>query len=174
MTPVSPPHRAPVRRALGRALRGRCPACGLGHVFEHGFVRATRCDTCGWLFERGRGHWIGGSEINMIVTYWAACLTFVTITLVWGSSAFTLAAAGAFTVGFSLLIHRPCRCLFVALDHLIDPAPDPSEDTREDDDDRRRDDDRHGPDDRGDDPPPVPYLPGGAAARPDRREHLSH
>jgi len=121
-----PPVRAPASQALLRALRGTCPACGLGRVFHTGFVSEKRCDACGWWFERGPGHWVGGSEVNMLLTYWAACITFITLNVVVGFSWVSLVLAGAFTIGFSLLIYRVSRCLFFALDYLIDPQLDAS------------------------------------------------
>jgi len=124
----APLHRASVWRALSRALHGLCPACGLSPVFLHRFQSERRCDACGWLFERGDGHWIGGSEINMIVTFWTACPLFIAASLTLGFSWGILVLAGAFTVAFSLAIHRPSRCLFIAIDHLFDPRPDPSDD----------------------------------------------
>jgi len=125
--PPEPSHRVSGWRAFVRALRGLCPARGLSKVFVHRFRSERRCDACGWVFERCEGHWVGGSEINMIVTFWTACPLFIAISLTFGLGWITLVFAGAFTVAFSLAIHRPSRCLFIALDHLVDPRLDPSE-----------------------------------------------
>jgi uncharacterized protein (DUF983 family) len=110
-----------------RALRGKCPACGLSPVFLARFRSERRCDACGWFFERGEGHWIGGSEINMIATFWTACPLFIGANVAFGFSWISLVLAGAFTVAFSLAIYRPSRCLFIAFDYLVDPRYDPSD-----------------------------------------------
>jgi uncharacterized protein (DUF983 family) len=123
--PASPSPRVSVLRALSRALHGRCPACGLSRVFIDRFRSERRCDACGWWFERGEGHWIGGSEINMIATFWTACPLFIAVNLAFGLSWLSMVLAGAFTVGFSLAIYQPSRCLFIAFDYLVDPRYDP-------------------------------------------------
>jgi len=143
MQPPPPPIRVSVWRALSRALHGTCPACGLAPVFRHRFRSERRCDACGWWFERGAGHWIGGSEINMIATYWAACITFISASAFFGFSWVLLVLAGAFTIAFSLAIHRPSRCLFIACDYLVDPLYDPTD----------------GDDEGPEDPPPGPGVP---------------
>jgi len=125
--PAAPSDRVSAWRALSRALRGVCPACGLTRVFLHRFRSERRCDACGWWYERGPGHWIGGSEINMIVTYWTTCLIFITANLIVGFSWISLVLAGGFTIAFSVAIYRPSRGLFIALDYLVDPHYDPTE-----------------------------------------------
>jgi hypothetical protein len=124
-------------------------------VFIAGFRHRQRCPDCGWLFERGPGHWIGGSEINMFVTFWVASSVFLAINWFVGFSWISLVLAAAFTTGFALLIHRPCRSLYFAFDYLIDPEIDAS----------------HGGGDRGDDDardsPPGPLPRPQAHGSPD-------
>lgn len=118
---------------LGRALRARCPACGEGRIFEHPLSSPLRfrgratCAACGWRLERGPGHWVGGTEINILATYGIAVPLFTAVVLLFGLSAVTLTATALFTVAFPLLTYRHSRALFFALDYAIDPTPDPSE-----------------------------------------------
>lgn len=148
MSSPSPSDRAATARVLRRALRGTCPACGLGEIFVRGYHNRNRCDACGWYFERGPGHWIGGSEINMFVTFWVASSLFLVLNWLVGFSWVSLVLAAAFTTGFALAIHRPCRSLFFALDYLIDPRLDASHG-------EGGDDGHDGPD-----VPPAPPPPG--------------
>ena len=167
MPPPSPPDRAATSLVLRRALRELCPACGLGKIFISGYANHDRCDACGWYFERGPGHWIGGSEINMFVTFWVASSLFMALTWWVGFSWVTLVLAAVFTTGFALAIHRRCRSLYFAFDYLVDPTIDASHGPGSDDAD---DDDRGSPD-----PPPGPIVPSlladlpGGGARADRR-----
>ncbi len=49
--PVSAESAEPSVSPIAAGLRGRCPACGEGHLFD-GFLRvAERCDACGLDFE---------------------------------------------------------------------------------------------------------------------------
>ena len=46
---------ANIRQALGRGIRGRCPQCGDGPLFER-FIKAhERCSACGLLYQRDYG-----------------------------------------------------------------------------------------------------------------------
>jgi len=44
----------PVRTALGRGLRKRCPHCGQGALFQ-GREHLTKCAVCGLVYERNQG-----------------------------------------------------------------------------------------------------------------------
>jgi uncharacterized protein (DUF983 family) len=157
---------------LARGLAGRCPACGCGHVFGKAAVpgppgavaSARACEVCGWRFERCAGHWVGGNEVNLLAAFsagvaaWAASAAFLGLT---PAAAWIATAA---TGVFSVASYRRCRCVFFAIDYLLDPEPDTAcaaalrDDERDDgcgDRDRRRDT----PD------PPRPIAPDGPAAR---------
>ena len=93
-----------------------------------GLRRAPECSTCRWPLERGAGHWLGGSEICMVATFWIVCLAAITfhrfVPLSWVTMTFTAAA----TVGVSLAVYRVSRSLFCALDYAIDPVAERSGD----------------------------------------------
>ena len=124
MTPVKV--RPPVGVVLLRALRVRCPACGRGKVFLRGLESERRCGVCSWRLERGPGHWVGGSEINMLVTFPAGGVVVGAAVLIGGMGPVSVVAVAAATVAVSLLFYRRSRSLFLALDYLVDPTPDPA------------------------------------------------
>src|SRR5262245_43418781 len=101
-----PSARATPARILSRGLRGRCPACGVGFVFLRGLASERRCLQCGWRLERGPGHWVGGSEINMLVTFVTAVSVGIPVVLVSDSSPAALAAAVVLTAALSLALYR--------------------------------------------------------------------
>jgi uncharacterized protein (DUF983 family) len=53
---------------LGRGLRLRCPACGLGKLYDHGFHMRPTCPYCHVRFERAYGESLGGITINAMLT----------------------------------------------------------------------------------------------------------
>jgi uncharacterized protein (DUF983 family) len=59
-------------RSLARALRGRCPNCGVDSVMRSWFKITPRCAACGLRFERDRDeehdYWLGAYMLNFIVT----------------------------------------------------------------------------------------------------------
>jgi len=111
-------------RVIGRGLLARCPACGYGHVFREGVRSATACGVCGWRFERCPGHWVGGNEINLLVSFTAGVPAYVLAALAFGMGGAAVAIAVATTVVVSLAFYRSSRGLFYALDYLVDPTPD--------------------------------------------------
>jgi uncharacterized protein (DUF983 family) len=130
-----PTNRADVLRVLRRGLAKRCPSCGLGHVFSRGLATAVSCGYCGWRFERCPGHWVGGNEINLLVTFPVGVAAFVVAALFLGLGPPAVAVATAATGVFSVAFHRSARGLFFAFDYLVDASPDsspPDDDARED------------------------------------------
>lgn len=93
---------------------------------SHPFQNEDFCDQCGWAFERGPGHWLGGTEINMLITFPAGLLISLPLVLLTGGAAWALALGAVATVAVSLVTYRRSRCLFFAIDHLLDPVPDAS------------------------------------------------
>jgi len=137
-----------LRVTLARAFRLRCAACGVGRVFRRRFLRAERCSHCGWRFERGVGHWVGGSELHMFASFGLSSLLILPLLLLLGFTPAAMGAAIAASALLSLAGMRYSRSLFLALDFHIDPARDP--------------DDRDPP---GPVPAPFPLRPASGARR---------
>lgn len=107
--------------ALLRGLRCRCPQCGLGRVFPRGFRPRRSCERCGWRYERGVGHFLGGNEINLVVTFPVGVAAYLVASQFFGDAIGSPLIAG-FTAGcFGVLFSRPSRVLFYALDCWADP-----------------------------------------------------
>ncbi len=52
---------------LWRGLAKHCPRCGGGHVYRNWFKMKERCPTCGYLFEREPGFFVGAYLINFTI-----------------------------------------------------------------------------------------------------------
>lgn len=52
---------------LWRGLCKKCPRCGGGHLYRRWFTMAERCPTCGYLFEREPGFFVGAYLINFAI-----------------------------------------------------------------------------------------------------------
>ena len=69
-----------VGEAISRGLRKRCPNCGRGKVFDSFFKLKTRCQVCGFRFEREPGYWTGAIAMNIaFVEAWVAILILGTV-----------------------------------------------------------------------------------------------
>ena len=113
--------RPTLRRTLSRILRVRCPRCGKGAIFDHGFVRAERCGHCDWQYERGHGFWIGGSEVHMFASYGISVLLFIPLLFVFGPTPIVQASVVLGHVVCSFALLRYSRSIFIGIDYYIDP-----------------------------------------------------
>ncbi|MGN6695181.1 MAG: DUF983 domain-containing protein [Aquihabitans sp.] len=52
---------------LWRGIAKHCPRCGGGHLYRNWFRMKERCPTCGYLFEREPGFFVGSYFINFVV-----------------------------------------------------------------------------------------------------------
>ena len=55
-------------RALGRAMRRRCPRCNGRGIFATYFRLRERCPTCGYRFQREAGAFTGGLMMAWVFT----------------------------------------------------------------------------------------------------------
>ena len=128
--PDRPSHRAalpPVeRRAPGalftRALRRRCPHCGGGGIFKHWLSLHERCPTCGFIYEREEGYFLGAYALNLVVAELIGFAIVIAL-LVWtGISILQLQIiAVVLAVGLPLLFFPFSRTLWMAVDLLLPP-----------------------------------------------------
>ncbi|MGA7269579.1 MAG: DUF983 domain-containing protein [Acidimicrobiia bacterium] len=56
-------------RMMSRALRLRCPRCGARGIFASFFELHDRCPSCGLLFEREPGYWVGAMIVITTITF---------------------------------------------------------------------------------------------------------
>jgi uncharacterized protein (DUF983 family) len=110
-----------------RALRLRCPWCGVGEMFRGLLTTNERCSGCGLKFEREPGYFLGSIYLNYGVAVVAAfALHFVIADgLRWSTTAelFVIAPVAA---ALGLLFFRWARALWLAFDLSVDP-PQPDE-----------------------------------------------
>lgn len=117
MAPASPT----LGKALWRGLRCRCPRCGQGRVFARRFRPERACRLCAWRFERGSGYFLGGNEINLVVTFPVGIAAYLVAYSLLGDSLLPPLLAAAATGAFGVFFSRPSRSLFYALDCWADP-----------------------------------------------------
>ena len=64
-------------RLLWRGVRKKCPVCGGGKLFASWFQMKPACPTCGFVFERESGYFLGAFVVNVAVTEFAVLVTLV-------------------------------------------------------------------------------------------------
>ena len=115
--------RPPVRRLCARVARLRCPRCGKDSLFRSFFVRAERCAECHWVYERGEGFWVGGSEVHMFASYGVSVVIFIPLLILLGPSPAVQIGVILGHVICSILLFRWSRALFIGFDYYVDPGP---------------------------------------------------
>lgn len=112
-----------VSRMLSRGLRLRCPLCGQGRLFRTVFRMHRLCPVCGLRFERDLGYFVGGLELHWISTYvFGIAGWFLVSPLLPDGAWLPLGVYMLLVAGVSLLLYRPARSLWMALDNLFDPV----------------------------------------------------
>lgn len=109
-----------------RGLTLKCPACGLGQLYQSFFKMRRECYYCGLVFAREQGYFVGAIYLNV-----AATESFIFITYLAFILAHRTADQITYTVLFALalllpvIFNRHARSLWLSLDSLLDP-PAPS------------------------------------------------
>jgi uncharacterized protein (DUF983 family) len=113
-----------VLRALGRAIRLRCPRCGETPLFTGWFRMAESCALCGLRFERAQGYFVGAIYINYAVTTLIAVGGFF---LLWAglglSTRAQLLVLVPIVVLFPLWFFRYSRSFWLALEWSLNSEP---------------------------------------------------
>lgn len=116
-----PPPRPEFEVLIARALKLRCPRCGVGPLFEGTIRMFSQCSRCGLSYERGPGYYLGSAYINYGITALIVTAVFVFGRFVWQIPGRVLLwPLFAFCIIFPLLIFRHARALWLAMDCQFD------------------------------------------------------
>ena len=108
---------------IGNGLRLRCPRCGVGPLYARPFRMHANCRQCGLQFEREQGYFVGAIYINYAATVAVAVPGFFLLDAFTGMTINQqLTLWLPFAVIFPLLFFHHSRSLWLALDHLFNPA----------------------------------------------------
>lgn len=126
--PASPASPVSPRRMLARGLARHCPRCGGGHLFESWFRMKPACPTCGHVFEREEGFFLGAYVVNLAVTEGLLLLVVVVPTIVLAATEpgfdvlpVVVVGVGAAVAG-PLLFYPFSRTIWVALELMLRPG----------------------------------------------------
>ena len=119
---VTHPMKQPQARfqTLARAVRLRCPACGVGPLFRGLFAMAPGCGHCGYSYKREPGFYLGSIYINYGVTAIGTILLYALVVMAFGAShQRALAVSLVVAVLFPVVFFRWARALLLALDNSV-------------------------------------------------------
>ena len=105
-----------------RAIRLRCPGCGIGKLFTGWFTMNALCPNCGRKHEREPGFFLGSIYYNYGLTSLIVTVLYVSLRFGAGyNSKLCLAIVAAVSVLFPMWFFRYARSLWASFDELWDP-----------------------------------------------------
>jgi uncharacterized protein (DUF983 family) len=113
-----------IAATLGRCLKLRCPACGVGSIVERPFQLRHRCPSCGTIFKREEGFFVGAIMANVVTTEAVILVVYFACLLVTNLDEQVILTI-LFVVGiaFPLLYYHHAWALWLGMDHLIEGLP---------------------------------------------------
>jgi len=115
-------YQVPLHRLLWHALRLRCPYCGKGHIYSHGFTINDHCSNCGWIFEREEGYWTGAIAVNLVVAETIAAAIAIPLAIMQVSPALVMGIGIPLVIALPILFYRHSNGFWMALDFMIHPV----------------------------------------------------
>jgi uncharacterized protein (DUF983 family) len=120
------PMRQPIGRVLRRGLRGKCPRCGEGQLFQRWITTHERCSVCRLLYLRNYGDiWMYTLVLDRIPLLFGIALVY------FGYRSSDAVTAAGFLLGMAVplaITMRNRQGLALALDYLWRVHfPDPSD-----------------------------------------------
>lgn len=108
---------------MKRCLRLRCPACGQSLIAQSPFKIRHHCPSCGVLFQREDGFFVGAITINVVITELIVLALYLTCLLTMNN--YQLILVVLFVVGllFPVAFYHHSWSLWLSLDHLIESLP---------------------------------------------------
>lgn len=115
-----------IGRIIKSGLLLRCPRCGVGALFSGPFAMYSQCPGCALRFEREQGYFVGAIYVNYAITVVITLAGFFLLDyLNWVTPLQQLMIWIPVAIIFPLLFFRHSRSLWLAIDHIFNPA-DPS------------------------------------------------
>jgi len=113
------------RRAIGltlwRSLKLECPVCGHASIVARPFNLKHRCDSCGVIFKREEGFFVGAIMANVVATelfivaIYMGCILFTNL-----NERVMLTILFVAGIIFPLAFYHHAWAFWLAMDHLIE------------------------------------------------------
>lgn len=116
-------YRVPFHLLLWHALRLRCPNCGKGKLFTHGYTMNDHCSNCGWIFEREEGYWTGAIAVNLVVAEFIAAAAAIPLAIMQASPLLVMGIGIPLVLALPFLFYWHSKSFWMAFDFMIHPVP---------------------------------------------------
>src|SRR5947207_14725567 len=112
---------------FARSLKLKCPVCGRASIVQRPFNLKHSCDSCGVIFKREEGFFVGAIMANVVATeVFILIIYFALLLLTTLSDRPTFIILFTVAVAFPLTFYHHSWSMWLALDHLIEGLPKPA------------------------------------------------
>jgi uncharacterized protein (DUF983 family) len=109
-------------KIIFRSLRLKCPVCGEGSLYKSAFRMNKNCSSCGLVFEREQGYFVGAIYINVVVTELLLGVAyFINFLLMPTSDQRIDTAMVVLALLLPAIFYHHARSLWLSFDHIIEP-----------------------------------------------------
>jgi uncharacterized protein (DUF983 family) len=109
---------------LLRCLRLLCPACGQSSIVRMPFKIKDHCPSCGSLFKREEGFFVGAISINVVTTELVIlALYLISLPFISSNYELVLAILFIFALLFPVAFYHHSWSLWLSFDHLVETLP---------------------------------------------------
>ena len=113
-----------IASTLGRSLKLQCPVCGNSSIVARPFSLKHGCDSCGVIFKREEGFFVGAIMANVVATeVFILIIYFALLLLTTLSDRTTFIILFTVAVAFPLIFYHHSWSMWLAMDHLIEGLP---------------------------------------------------
>ena len=107
--------------AVSRASRLKCPRCGEGPLFKGLLAMHPRCPSCGFVYERDPGFFLGSAYVNYGFTALSLTALYMVLHFGYGLSNEVLALPLlVYVTVVPLVMFRYARAWWLAMDSYLD------------------------------------------------------
>lgn len=109
--------------AILRCLRLLCPACGGSFIAQSPFKIRHYCPSCGVLFQREEGFFVGAITINVVATELIILALYFVCLLTLNSYRLILTALFITGLLFPVAFYHHSWSIWLSLDHFVESLP---------------------------------------------------
>ncbi len=107
-----------------RALKLRCPVCGLSSIVRRPFQIKAQCGVCDSIFKREEGFFVGAIMANVVATEVIILVVyFICLSLTNLGEQSIIMILFIMALAFPLAFYHHSWALWLAMDHLIEGLP---------------------------------------------------
>jgi uncharacterized protein (DUF983 family) len=113
-----------MKRTVNRAARLLCPVCGLASLVERPFHIRHHCESCGSLFKREEGFFVGAILANVVITEVTILLVCFFALLILGVEYDTMLwVLFPIAVIFPIAFYHHSWSIWLMFDNLVEGLP---------------------------------------------------